>query len=67
MKLSVRRRKCLHCSELFLPDYRNVQRQRYCLKRECRQARKRASQHAWLAKPANQDYFRDDPTRRAQG
>ena len=59
MKPSSRRRKCLHCKGLFLPDYRNAQRQRYCLKPECRQARKRASQQAWLAKPTNQDYFRD--------
>lgn len=59
MKPSGRRRKCLHCKELFLPDYRNTQRQCYCLKPECRQARKRASQQAWLAKPANQGYFRD--------
>lgn len=59
MKPSRRGRKCLHCKELFLPDYRNAQRQWYCLKPECRQARKRASQQAWLAKPTNQDYFRD--------
>ena len=59
MKPSGRRRKCLHCKDLFLPDYRNAQRQRYCLKPECRQARKRAAQQAWLAKPANQAYFRD--------
>jgi len=59
MKPSGRRRKCLHCKEFFLPDYRNAQRPRYCLKPECRQARKRASQQAWLAKPTNQDYFRD--------
>ena len=59
MKLSGRRRKCLHCRGLFVPDYRNAQRQRYCLKPECRQARKRVAQQAWLAKPTNQDYFRD--------
>ena len=59
MKPSGRRRKCLHCKDLFLPDYRNAQRQRYCLKPECRQARKRAAQQAWLAKPDNQAYFRD--------
>jgi hypothetical protein len=59
MKPSGHRRKCLHCKELFFPDYRNAQWQRYCLKPECRQARKRASQQAWLAKPTNQDYFRD--------
>ena len=53
------RRKCLNCKELFLPDYRSGQRQRYCPKAGCRKASKRASQRAWLATPENQDYFRD--------
>ncbi len=53
------RHKCLHCKELFLPDYRVGQRQRYCLKPDCRKARKRELQRAWLAKPENQQYFRD--------
>jgi hypothetical protein len=44
---------------MFVPDYRTGPRQRYCAKAECRQARKRQSQQAWLAKPGNQDYFRD--------
>jgi len=52
-------RKCLHCSELFVPDYRNARRQYFCSKPQCRQARKRQSQQAWLAKPGNEDYFRD--------
>jgi hypothetical protein len=60
MKLPQARRKCLNCKELFLPDYRNAQRQCYCLKPECRKARKRESQRAWLAKPENQKYFRDE-------
>ena len=59
MKLPQARRKCLNCKELFLPDYRNAQRQCYCLKPQCRKARKRESQRAWLAKPENQNYFRD--------
>jgi len=53
------RRKCLNCKELFLPDYRSGQRQRYCHKPDCRKASKRQSQRAWLAKPENQNYFRD--------
>jgi hypothetical protein len=53
------RRKCLNCKELFLPDYRSGQRQRYCHKPDCRKASKRESQRAWLAKPDNQSYFRD--------
>ena len=60
MKPPQSRRKCLHCKELFLPDYRGGQRQCYCLKPDCRKARKRALMRAWLAKPENQNYFRDD-------
>jgi hypothetical protein len=54
-----RSRPCLHCKVLFLPDYRSGQRQRYCSKPECRKARKRELMQAWLAKPENQNYFRD--------
>ena len=53
-----RRRKCLHCSELFKPDARNRRHQRYCGAPACRRASKAASQQRWLAKPANRDYFR---------
>jgi len=60
MKSPQPRRKCLYCKELFLPDYRGGQRQCYCLKPDCRKARKRELMRAWLAKPENQDYFRDD-------
>lgn len=60
MKPPQARHKCLNCKELFLPDYRNAQRQCYCPKADCRKARKRASQRAWLDKPENQNYFRDD-------
>jgi len=59
MKPSRSRHKCLNCKELFFPDYRSGQRQRYCLKAECRKARKRELMRAWLARPENQDYFRD--------
>ena len=54
-----RRRKCLHCGELFTPDVRNRHHQRYCSASACRRASKAASQRRWLAKPANRDYFRD--------
>lgn len=60
MKPPPTRRKCLHCGELFLPDCRNAHHQHHCSKPECRQARKRQAQRAWLAKPENQNYFRDD-------
>jgi hypothetical protein len=59
MKPETRRCKCLHCKELFLPDYRNRSRQQFCSKAECRQASKRARQQRWLSKPGNADYFRD--------
>ena len=64
MKPPQERHKCLHCNEEFLPNYRSGPRQRYCLKPECRKARKRELQQAWLARPENQNYFRD--TRNAE-
>jgi hypothetical protein len=50
--------KCVHCSELFLPDFRNRGRQHHCAKPECRKVARRSSQHRWLAKAENQNYFR---------
>jgi len=52
--------KCLHCNDLFTPDYRNRERQKYCDKPDCRRASKRATQQRWLQKPENQNYFRDE-------
>lgn len=52
-------RKCMNCCTFFNPDQRNKTRQHYCSKPECRRASKAASQAAWLAKPANVDYFAD--------
>jgi hypothetical protein len=60
MKTQKRQRKCLHCKEHFLPDYRHRERQRFCFKADCRKARKRAIQKAWLEKPGNEKYFRDE-------
>ena len=54
-----RRRKCLHCQELFHADARNRGRQKYCSKSDCRRAAKAARQRRWLAQPENQSYFRD--------
>src|SRR5438093_9520546 len=59
MKILKNQCKCLNCNALFLPDYRSRARQRFCAKGPCQKARKRASQQAWLAKPENQNYFRD--------
>lgn len=54
----IRKCKCKHCHEHFLPDYRNAKRQKYCGKPECRKASKAASQESWLNKPENKDYFK---------
>jgi len=59
MKTRQQRSKCLHCNEHFVPDYRSGARQRFCSKPDCREARRQQSQKAWLAKPENQNYFRD--------
>jgi len=53
----IKRKKCCNCKELFIPDPRNIKRQKYCRKPECRKASKAASQSRWLAKPENQGYF----------
>ena len=53
-----RKCKCLHCKELFIADYRNRTRQKYCSKPECRQASKRASQHKWVTSAKGNDYFK---------
>jgi hypothetical protein len=53
----IKRKKCCNCKDLFIPDPRNAQRQKYCHKSECRKASKAASQRRWLQKPENQDYF----------
>lgn len=50
-------RKCMSCGKFFLPDHRSGDRQRYCCAAPCRRASKAASQAAWLARPANRDYF----------
>jgi hypothetical protein len=52
-------RKCLCCGELFTPDPRNRDRQRYCPATACRYASKAASQATWLSQPKNSTYFSD--------
>jgi hypothetical protein len=39
-------------------DHRNVTRQRFCSKPECRQASKVDAQQRWRQKPDNLDYFK---------
>ena len=54
----LRRRKCRNCRELFIPDHRNQNKQRYCSKPQCKKASKSASQKKWLAQEDNKNYFR---------
>ncbi len=49
--------KCLNCNELFPPDPRNINKQKYCRKPECRKVSKAVGQKKWLAKLENQGYF----------
>ena len=58
MKPDARHCKCLHCKMLFVPDYRNRGRQKYCSIPECQRVSKRARQQRWLSKPENRDHFR---------
>lgn len=53
-----RRRKCLHCGELYHPDPRTRKCQRFCSNPDCKKASKRLSQQRWSQKPANRDYFK---------
>jgi hypothetical protein len=43
---------------LFVPDYRNRGRQKYCSAPQCQQASKQGRQARWLSKPENRDHFR---------
>jgi hypothetical protein len=54
----IKKKKCRHCRQLFIPDPRNHDRQYYCWKPACRKASKSASQKKWLIKPENKDYFK---------
>lgn len=60
MKVHHRRRKCLHCKQLFIPDPHNRYHQRFCSEPQCQKARKAANQRAWANRPANRDYWRGD-------
>ena len=54
-----RRRRCLCCRDLFIPDPRNLSRQMFCSAKLCRAASKVLSQKRWSAKTGNKDYWRD--------
>jgi len=53
----IKRVRCRHCKRLFIPDYRNRGRQKYCNSPECRKASKAASQRKWIQKPENINHF----------
>jgi hypothetical protein len=59
--------KCLHCKAFYIPDRRNLYHQRYCAGLDCQQESKRQSQARWLAKSANQNYFRGSENARRVG
>ena len=52
-----KRRRCLHCWQLFHRHPRTRTQQKFCSASLCRAASKKASQQRWLRKPENQDYF----------
>ncbi len=54
-----RKSKCRNCRQLFKADARNRGRQKYCSRPTCRAASKAHCQQRWLARPENQEYFRD--------
>jgi hypothetical protein len=61
----IKEQHCHCCKELFTPNYRSAKRQKYCLKDDCRNAAKAASQRLWLQK--NPDYFKgSDHVKRVQ-
>ena len=53
-----RQRKCRHCGQLYKPDPRSRNHQRYCSQPACRQVSKAVSQRRWRASPKGRDYFR---------
>lgn len=57
MKKRIRRRRCKHCHDLYKPDSRNLKRQKFCDKPECKIASKKHSQQKWLIQPKNRDHF----------
>jgi len=57
MKKQIRRHRCKNCHDLYKPDPRNLKRQKFCFKPECKAASKKHSQQKWLTKTINRDYF----------
>lgn len=62
-----RKRKCLHCGEMYMPDPRTRRWQKYCSALACKGASKVAAQRKWQRKTDNKDYFcGDENVRRVQ-
>lgn len=57
VKKRIRKRKCLGCHELFMPDPRTKDRQRFCSNPDCKRKSKAWRQRRWFKKKANRDYF----------
>lgn len=51
-----RRRKCICCGELYMPDCRHFRDQKFCSKPECRVESKRRSQRRWLRSAKGAEY-----------
>lgn len=48
---------CEFCGRFFVPDPRVGNRQRSCFRRQCQEARKRASKRAWRERETPRGYF----------
>ena len=56
-KKRTRKRKCPHCKDFFLPDRRQVDRQKYCSKPECQKARQALNWRRWFSRPENRNIY----------
>jgi hypothetical protein len=55
--IRLRRKKCVHCEELFSPDPKSRYHQTFCAAPECKRASKAASQRRWREKLQNRNYW----------
>jgi hypothetical protein len=58
MKPKRRRRRCLCCKALFVPQPQSRYHQRFCSQVACQKASKARSPRRWLARSGNRDYWR---------
>jgi hypothetical protein len=57
VNMKLRRRTCLCCRELFIPDPRNRHHQEFCSELRCQRARQALNLHRWRGKSENKTYF----------